>query len=233
MFTEGKHFSDIILTHFSLRGLTMKDLKQTIANNIAHLRKEHGMTQLQLAERLNYSDKAISKWERGESIPDVSVLLEIAGLFSVSLDYMVNDEHNEIQKTVDEPIYREATQKIVNKNRKAILGISVQAVFLLATIVFVPISLIFPESDARWLCFIYAVPLAAIVWLVFNTLWFNRRRNYLIISVIMWSVLAAIHLTVLIFGVKIHLIYLLGVPGELIIILWSVIGKNNKVAKKP
>ena len=51
-----------------------EQLKQTVANNIAQLRKSKGLTQLELAERLNYSDKAVSKWERGEGLPDVLVL---------------------------------------------------------------------------------------------------------------------------------------------------------------
>ena len=67
----------------------MNDLKLIVAKNITELRKQHGMTQLQLAEKLNYSDKAVSKWERGESVPDVAVLVEIAELFSVRLDCRV------------------------------------------------------------------------------------------------------------------------------------------------
>ena len=71
----------------------MQDLKPVIAKNIADLRVAHGFTQLELAEKLNYSDKAVSKWERGESLPDVTVLKQISDLFGVTLDYLVNKEH--------------------------------------------------------------------------------------------------------------------------------------------
>ena len=64
-------------------------LKNIIAQNIAELRRNNNMTQLELAEKLNYSDKAISKWERGESIPDVAVLKNIADIFLVSVDYLL------------------------------------------------------------------------------------------------------------------------------------------------
>ena len=69
------------------------DLKQTIAKNITALRQGRKMTQIELAEKLNYSDKAISKWERGESIPDVTVLKSIADLFGVTLDYLLQESH--------------------------------------------------------------------------------------------------------------------------------------------
>lgn len=164
--------------------------------------------------------------ETGESLPDIAVLVEMSKLFSVSLDYLVTDEHKIEPRTEEERKHREATQKIIDKNRKAITGISIQAVWLVAIMFFVPISLIFPQSDARWLCFIYAIPASAIVWLVFNCIWFNKRRNYFIISILMWSVLAAMHITALFLGVQFHLIYLLGIPGELTIILWSVITKK-------
>ena len=69
------------------------DMKRVIAKNMTELRLAKGMTQLQVAERLNYSDKAVSKWERAESIPDICILKEIADLYGVTLDYLVNEKH--------------------------------------------------------------------------------------------------------------------------------------------
>ena len=73
----------------------MQELKFIIAKNIQALRQEKGMTQVELAEKLNYSDKSVSKWERGESLPDITVLKGIADLFEVSLDYLTEDEHRQ------------------------------------------------------------------------------------------------------------------------------------------
>ena len=64
----------------------MEDIKQVIADNIIELRKEQHLTQAELADKMGYTDKAISKWERAESIPDIGTLKEFADLCGVSLD---------------------------------------------------------------------------------------------------------------------------------------------------
>ena len=70
-------------------GNIMEEVKDIVAKNIHELRKKNNMTQLELAEKLNYSDKTVSKWEKGENSPDITVLVEIANIFGVSLDYLV------------------------------------------------------------------------------------------------------------------------------------------------
>ena len=71
----------------------MTNIKKIVAANISALRQDKEMTQLELAEKINYSDKAVSKWERGESLPDLAVLIEVANLFGVTLDYLVSEKH--------------------------------------------------------------------------------------------------------------------------------------------
>ena len=66
-------------------------LKVMIGSNIAAYRKRAGLTQAGLAEKLNYSDKAVSKWERGESIPDVLTLMQLAELFEISVNDLLVD----------------------------------------------------------------------------------------------------------------------------------------------
>ncbi len=207
----------------------MNDIKMTIAKNITELRKVNNMTQLELAERLNYSDKAVSKWERGASIPDVAVLVEIADLFCVSLDYIVREDHDKLEPLTDAE--SELVKKAQRANRRthlAILGISTQFIFFLAMIAAIVIDICLPSSPYRWLAFLYAVPVASIVCLVLNSVWFNPRLNYLIISILMWSILASIHLSLLAFGMNFVNLYLIGLPGEAIIILWSIVGRTSK-----
>ena len=203
----------------------MEDIKSVIAENISRLRRENNMTQIELADRLNYSDKAISKWERGESVPDISVLKAIADLFGVSVDYLISSEHEKIAESADED-----AEIAKNKKRKhtMVAGMSVLLVWLVAATVFVPIDIATTDAVAHWLTFAYAVPISMIVWLVFNSIWFNRRRNFLIISIMMWSLIMAIHLSVLVGGYNFWQFYLIGIPGQLIIILWSIIGKKEK-----
>ncbi len=217
----------------------MQEIKSVIAKNITQLRQAKGMTQLELAELLNYSDKAVSKWERAESLPDISVLMHIADIFSVTLDYLVHP-HKDADETGMK--LRDAYRK---KNHAFITSMCILLVWLIATTIFVILDLIPVDFlNLHWLAFVYAVPISCVVWLTFNAVWFNRRRNYLIISSIMWTSLASLHLTFLAVGYNIWLIYLLGIPGQIIILLWSrlkypkqkhnfkYIRKNNKTDNK-
>lgn len=199
----------------------MEDIKSIVAKNITELRLLNNMTQAELAEKLNYSDKTVSKWERGESTPDIAVLAALADLFGVTLDYLVRAEN------IDEKV-RENKQTEIKYNRRAIVYISEGLVWFIAVFAFIITSLVARDAVFQWLYFVYALPVVSIVHLVFNSIWFNPRRNYGIISVLMWSVLAAIQITFQFFGIDIRLIYLLGIAGEIIIILWSFIKKPKK-----
>ncbi len=194
----------------------MDEIKSVIAKNITQLRLAKGLTQIDLAGELNYSDKAVSKWERGESIPDVTVLMHIAEIFGVSLDYLVTP-HRDVDDSGMKQ--RDANKK---KNHIFITGMCILLVWLIATIAFVVLDMV--PVDMRFLhalSFLYALPISIIVWLVFNSVWFNKRRNYIIISLLMWSVLVAMHVSFLPFGLNFWLLYILGIPGQVIIILWS------------
>lgn len=183
------------------------------------------MTQLDLAEKLHYSDKAVSKWERGESVPEIGTLTAIADLFGVPLDYLVREEHGAPaeEKTADavqtpRDVDAAARKK---KNHALIAGMSVLLVWFVAVLAFVAADIFFRNVSRHWLILVYGVPVSMIVWLVFNSVWFDRRRNYFIISLLMWSLLAAVHITVLAFNYNIWLIYAPGIPGQIIIFLWS------------
>lgn len=199
----------------------MKDIKSVLAENISALRQMNNMTQAELGEKLNYSDKAVSKWERGESVPDISVLVEIAELFGVTLDALVKADN---MKTA----VNEHKSEEVKYNRRVIAYISESVSFLVAIFAFIITTLIIGKTTFQWLYIVYALPIALIVKLVFNSVWFNPRRNYLIVSALMWSVLAAIHITFLYFDIDVALIYLIGVAGQVIIILWSFLRKPKK-----
>ena len=196
----------------------MEETKNIVAKNITELRLLNNMTQMELAEKLNYSDKTISKWERAESSPDISVLVEIAAIFGVTLDYLVRSEN------IDEAV-KENKQKETRYNRRVIVYISESVAWIVAMFAFIITSLVLGKSSFQWLYFVYALPIVLIIKLVFNSTWFNPRHNYFIISALLWSILAAIHITFLYFGINVTLIYLLGVAGQIVIILWSFIKK--------
>ena len=195
----------------------MNDLKCIVAANISELRRQHGVTQLDLAERLNYSDKAVSKWERGESLPDVATLKKIADIFSVTVDYLLQAEH-----TQEKAIRREYSGK-QKRNRLLITAISGVLVWLIATFIYVNIDLWTNDLHGHWLTFVYAVPVTAIVLLVFNSIWGQPRWNFAIVSFLMWSLLTAFCLTML--PMNLWLLFLVGIPGQVIILLWAGIRK--------
>lgn len=195
----------------------MADVKKIIANNLTMLRISSKMTQAQLAKKLNYSDKAVSKWERGESIPDISALVRIADLYNVTLDYLVKDIHTEEEIKENKSSFH----KISLFNHGFILGMSILLVLIIAGVCFIVLHNVLPYSKFVWLIFSYAIIAAIIVWLIFNSIWFDKRKNYLIISLLMWTVLFALHLTLYVAGLNLWMVYLLGIPGQIIIIFWS------------
>lgn len=212
----------------------MQNIKPVIAKNIIDLRQKHNMTQIELAQKLNYSDKSISKWERAESVPDISVLKSIAEIFNVTLDYLVQEEHientsvqantvNDDKNTDDTDYDMVRFNKI--RNHGFITGMAILLVWFIATFIYMIIDIIPNTVNLHWLSFVYAVPVSFIVWLVLNTIWFNKRRNFLIISLLMWSVLACAFVTCMISGINLKLVFTLGIPGQIIILLWSQLKK--------
>ena len=196
-------------------------MKSVIASNISDLRRKHNMTQLDLAEKLNYTDKAISKWERGESIPDVLVLKHIADLFGVTVDYLLEEAHPEpVAESLPEKDIAQKQQNV--RTRGFVTGMSILLVWLVATVLFMICDMVRADFVSHWIIFVYAIPASMILWLVLNSIWFNKRRNYLIISLLMWSVLVAVFVTVLLWAsYNAWLIFMLGIPGQAIVLMWS------------
>lgn len=194
----------------------MSDLRDVIAKNIADLRNQKKITQFKLAQALNYSDKAVSKWERGESIPDVVVLKSIADYFGVTVDYLLCADHSNEQART-----REFTRR-QRRNRLIITSLSTALVWFIATLLFVILNIAAPGLTFRtWWLYIYAIPVSSIVILVFNSIWGRRKLNYLIISVLVWSLLLSVHLSFVGVVPLIWLVFILGIPAEVIIFFWS------------
>ena len=106
----------------------MDELKLIFASNLIRLRTAAGMTQAELGEQLNYSDKSISKWERGEAIPDAMVLKRMSELFGVTVDYLLN-EHDAWQPG-PEP-------SACDRSHHAIILVALMGIVTLAVLVFV------------------------------------------------------------------------------------------------
>lgn len=194
----------------------MEELKMVIAGNIGRLRRDAGLTQLELAEFLNYSDKAVSKWERGESVPDIVTLKTIADRFSVSVDYLLRADH-----PLESEVKREYTKR-QRRNHRLITLMSCVVVWLVAVFVHTCVNVALPEEGKLWLVYLYAVPVTLVVLLVFNSVWGNPRNNFLIISALIWSTLSCLYLSLVIFAaVNMWLLFVIGIPAQAIVGLWS------------
>lgn len=197
-------------------------LKKQIGANIASYRKRLRLTQAGLAEKMNYSDKAVSKWERGDSAPDVVTLVQLAELFDVTVNDLLVDP-NELPANLGkvEQVMEKAVEKTLKRkaDKRIILKLSSILVWFVALFLFVVLSsLDIPKS---WLAFFYAVPADAIVLLSLRSAWRDFRWNQALISVIMWSSLLSIFVTLLVFlQLNIWKIFLLGIPGQAAIFLW-------------
>ncbi len=197
-------------------------LKHQIGANIAAYRKQAGWTQAGMAERLNYSDKAVSKWERGESVPDVLTLAAMARELGVTVNDLLADPNAlpERQGAVQQAVGRAVEKTLKRKaNKSIILGLCSILVWFVALLAYVVVATLGISNS--WLAFIYAIPVNAIVMLSLRSAWHDYRRNRILISLIMWGTLLSLYMSLLIL---LHFnawrIFLLGVPGQAAILLW-------------
>ncbi len=197
----------------------MDNLKKTVAKNIISLRTASHLTQYELGEKINYSDKAISRWERGEAVPDAYVLLQLGKIFGVTVDYLLSDHDGE------EPVAPEKPEKETKYDYATITLISFIGVWTLALLVFIVFSLF---GRLEWIVFVYTLPVSIIVLLVFNSIWGKPRNNFYIISAFNWSVIASVYISFLLFlEYNWWMFFLLGIPAQIITYLCFKIKKRR------
>lgn len=208
-------------------------LKNRIGRNIASYRKQARLTQAGLAERLNYSDKAVSKWERGESVPDVITLVQLAEQFGVSVNELLVDPD---ALPEDTGAVQQAMEQVVEKTlkRKAdkgiILKLSSLLVWFVALFAYVVLSSFEFTDPWSWVFFVYAIPANAIVLLSLRSAWRDFRWNQILISVIVWGSILSLYVSMLVFlNWNIWKLFLLGIPGQLAVLLWfRLFRKQNR-----
>ncbi|MBP3630081.1 MAG: helix-turn-helix transcriptional regulator [Clostridia bacterium] len=186
------------------------ELKNIIAKNITELRKKHKLTQAEFAERLNYTDKAISKWERGESIPSIEILKQISDMFGVTVDYLLHDLP--IDQKSEYILPRENTS-----NKITITLLVVTMIWLIATVIYVYTRI--NLSVNHWTIFLWAVPESCLILLMFNSRWGRRVYTFYILTTLTWSSLTCFYIQFLRY--QIWLIFIVGIPIQIAIILWA------------
>lgn len=205
-----------------------KDFNAIIGKNLLRLRKDKKLTQLEVAEKFNYSDKSISKWEKGESMPSVDVLCELAEFYGVSLNDLTQE--NSTPQAVEQQKPNKKEKKHTPhmfSTRLMVTLLSVGAVWLCATILFVLLK-IFADIN-YYMTFLWSGVLSLIVLVVFNGIWGRMRYLFPILTGLLWLILTSLHVQMLIHSsFNIWPIYFLGIPLQILIILWGALIKKPK-----
>ena len=195
--------------------ITEQQLRVNFANRLSDFRRAAGMTQLELAERLNYSDKSVSKWERAEGIPDVYVLMQIADIFEVTLNDLVSDK----------PFRR----PLISRNKLLTTFLAMAVPWLLATIVSWILGFVVPEYPI-WHLYIYVIPITAIIAIVFTSLWWKKIWQFLSVSALIWSVPTCIFTTFV--SRQNAFVYIIAAVVQVMAVLFFLIKRRPKYAKK-
>ena len=198
--------------------VNMEDVRKNIVNNLVLLRKTNKMTQQELAKALNYSDKAISRWEVGDSLPDISVLLRVCELYGVEFEWLIR-RHDEAPKR--------------GKKHTEGLGPRIAIVCLIATFCYAVATIVFVynrvfHNEAVWLAYVWAAPASLSFAVFFSRRWWSGIVTGILLSLDMWAILTGFYLHFLVtVGENIWPIFLLGVPAQIIFILFEYIRRRN------
>ena len=179
-----------------------------------------GLTQAELGEKLHYSDKSVSKWERGESIPDAYVLKCMGELFGVSVDYLISS-HDKWEKP------QNPGDETESYSRLFITLACIAGIWTLTVAEFVVAWLL---GYAHWIGFVAAVPVSLITWLVLNSIWFKGRHNMYIVGALVLCILALIYFVLLEYNF--WQMFIIAIPAEVVVYLSFQIRKKSKKRRK-
>ena len=194
----------------------MENVKEIIAKNLTELRKANKLTQSALAEKLNYSDKAISRWEHAETLPDIETLCRICDIYGVSFEYLLKKESGDV------PYAKEKESNFIR--HLIICLISICTVWLVATLFFSSVGTLF--GVYVWQFFIWAIPESVYVVLVCNKIWWkNKLCSIITSSLATWTMMLAIYLQTIEYNI--WLLFIVGIPIQAIILLAKTMPKKK------
>ena len=203
--------------------MTMEEMKLVVAGKLIRLRKEAGLTQAELGEKLNYSDKTVSKWERGESIPDAYVLTQLAQLYGTTVDALLRDQEPWMDPV--EKQKKEERERAPKFSSTVVTLVAIMGIWTMAVIMFVIFWLALDQIV--WLVFACAVPLSLVTLLVLNSVWNKGRHNFIIVMSLVACIVALIYLFFL--HKNPWQLFLILIPAEIVVILsFNIRGREHK-----
>lgn len=207
--------------------MEQKPLKQIIAQNLTDLRKKKGVTQIQLAELFNYSDKAVSKWECGDTTPDVETLKALADYYGVTLDYFIHEGTSEEKKGMVI-----APERTINKPVIALLSCMIPA--LIATVAY--FTILSALSISYWMAFCWWIPIDALLLFIFSCLWWNRGTRSFTGILLIWTFLICLYVQLGVSlpdmsGWNLWAIFFIGIPLTIACLLWVWVKKKSTIKR--
>ncbi len=193
----------------------MEELEKIVAENLVGLRKSRHLTQQELAEKMGYSDKLISKWEQGKAIPSIDKMMVLASFYNVTLDDLVRkDGCKGLSSNPDDD--KNKTNKII------ILALVAAFIFFVAVAVLIN-SIMTSSTPASWIAFAYMVPAIGFVDGVLDFRFFGKNTAlWILLSIGVWGILLAVSLHFFFyFDQNIFYILLIGIPLQIVIILFG------------
>lgn len=216
---------------------TTESVNERIAKNLIYYRKAAGFTQAELAARINYSDKSVSKWESAGGVPDVYILLKLAELYKITVDDLVYSNRRKDEEA-DE---KERSRKLPRWTEILLMFLTSGIIWLIAMIGFVTGNLLAP-GKAWWLMFVCALPVNSVLILVLSAVWKRKIVNFISVSALIWTALLCVYLIARVLSSGINavdehslwLIFLLGIPLQVLEIFWvffRIAVKSKKAAQ--
>ena len=199
--------------------MQLSELKLVTASNIIKLRTGAGMTQAELGAQLNYSDKTISKWERGEAIPDAYVLTQLAEIFGVTVDSILSS-HDKWEAPEDQ-------EPDKNYSCRVIIAIAVIGVWTAALTAFVTLWLF---NIILWKIFIVALPVSILTYMVLICVFGRKKHLQYVIAAFVLSLFLLLYR--MLPGANSWQLFLIAIPAETIVFLSCNIRRKPRLFRK-
>lgn len=141
--------------------MNQSDIRNNFAKNLVDLRKSRNLSQKDLGDKINYSFKNVSKWENGETMPDIYTLYSIAEVFNVKVDDLISNKDNLIHKS-----FRK-------HNHLLITVVSSLLPYVIALTVFIVMHYLSIPHD--YYAFLYGGIVSAITFIVFAAIYYGQK----------------------------------------------------------
>ena len=199
-----------------------KNIREIVAKNLAELRKNKKITQIELAQIMGYSDKAVSKRENGDTLPDIDTLYKLATFYNVSLDFLVSDDSFENKFK-----YVKNMNKAIIINNACIELLYCSFVWILAAIIYT--YLLFISEFNFWQIFLWGLPACSAVCLIFTKIWKNKIYTLVTRSAFFWTLVVACYVQFIEYNI--WPLFILMIPIQIALILSIAIKDKLKTIK--